>query len=129
MVWPHFLCHLHLGNLLTCILLIHLDGVLSLCALNDPGDLDVVDVTQQGTLSLHLALGEIEFGDGSCQAVCTISDADVALGRPWMLETVVDTYPLLDVDCEHTVDEVKRRVADRVPVRRRIVEATSLDLL
>jgi hypothetical protein len=29
-----------------------------------------------------------------------------------MLEALVDCYSLIHVDCEHAIDEVKRRVAD-----------------
>ena len=46
-----------------------------------------------------------------------------------MLETFVDCDSLLDIDCQHTIDEVESRIADGVPIRRGIVEAAHLDLL
>ena len=46
-----------------------------------------------------------------------------------MLQALVDRDPFLHVDREHPIDEVKRRVSDRVPVWRGIIEAAHFDLL
>ena len=46
-----------------------------------------------------------------------------------MLETFIDRRALLWVDRQHLVDEIQSWISDRVPVRRRIVEAGELYLL
>lgn len=116
MVGLDFLRELHLRYLLTCVLLVHLDRILTLCTFDDPTNSDVVDLTQQRTFSLDLALREVELGNGTSQAVRAVGYTEGFFCRPWMLEALVDRYPLLHIDCKHAVDQVKRRIADRVPV-------------
>jgi hypothetical protein len=46
-----------------------------------------------------------------------------------MLEAVVDCISLLNIDGKHPVNEVESWIADRVPVRRGIIESSCFDLL
>jgi hypothetical protein len=46
-----------------------------------------------------------------------------------MLKTIVDSISLLDVDSQHTVNEVESWIAHRVPIWRGVVESSCLDLL
>lgn len=46
-----------------------------------------------------------------------------------MLETVVNRISLLNIDGQHAVNEIESRVANRVPIWRRIVKSSCLDLL
>ena len=48
---------------------------------------------------------------------------------PGMSLALLDIEPPLRVDDNHGVDEIQRRLTDRVPVRGRVVESTHLDLL
>lgn len=111
------------------VLLEDLDGHGVVLELDDAADLDVVDGAQQRALAHHLALREVELAHGAREAVGAVGRVEPALRDPRVLEAVVDGDALVDVDREHAVDEVERRVADRVPVRRRVVEPPELDLL
>lgn len=51
------------------------------------------------------------------------------LPHPGMLQTLLRRKPLSKVHHQHVIDEIQGRVADFVPVWRRIVEPTLLDLL
>lgn len=48
---------------------------------------------------------------------------------PWMVEAVINGVSFLDIYSEHAIDKIKSWVTDRIPVRRWVVEAASLDLL
>ena len=110
------------------ILVEHLDGDVLVADFDDLADLDVVDAAEEGALALRLALAEIERIHCARQAVGAVGQLERLLRDPGVLEAFVDGDAFGDVDREHAVDEVESRVADRVPVRRRVVEAAGFDL-
>ena len=52
-----------------------------------------------------------------------------AICDPRMLEALVDCDPFIDVDGEHTVNEVESWVTNAVPIWRWIIKTSHLDLL
>ena len=96
----------HLCALLNSILLVDLDWILAFGTLDDARNLDVVDAAEHGTLSLHLALGEVELRDGARKTICAVSDAYLVLRSPRVLQALINRYSLLNIDREHAVDEI-----------------------
>lgn len=97
--------------------------------LDDLADFDVIDGAEEGALALDFAFAEVKLVHGACQAVRAVGEPEWFLRDPGVLETFVDGDSFLHIYREHAIDEVEGRVADGIPVRGRIVEAASLDLL
>lgn len=111
------------------VLLKDLDGNGVVLELHHAADLDVVDGAQERALADDLSLREVEIAHGAREAVGAVGRVEPPLRDPGVLEALVDGDALVNVDGEHAVDEVEGRVADRVPVRGRVVEAAEFDLL
>lgn len=105
----------------------HLDWRLTaFCTLTE---VSIVDTAQQGSLSLHFALGEVQFTKGSSKAISAVSDTGVFPSQPRVLETLINCDALFNVHGEHPVDQIQGWIAHGVPIRRWIVKLAHLDLL
>lgn len=118
------------GFRLLGVLGVNLEVSLALTQSDSVRDVHLIDGSQQGALALDTAALDIEARDPGHEPVGAVVGILGVIGRePRVGQALVDVKALLRVDDEHAVDQVEGRVADRVPIRGRVVEPAGLDLL
>ncbi len=96
------------------------------------GKLDIVDRAQQRPFARHLPFRKVQVPHRArdpVRAVHARRRIRESLRQPGMFQALVHRDPPVHVHREHAIDQIERRVAHRVPVRRRVIESAHLDLL
>ncbi len=96
---------------------------------HDFAHLDVIEIAEQCSFSSKFAFRKVELVHGTCETVCAIGRSEFFQGDPGMIEALIYRNSLVRVHCEHAIDQIERRITNRIPVRRWVVKSTQLDLL
>lgn len=111
------------------VLVEDLDRDLRVLHLDDLADFDVVDAAEEGAFAGDLAFRKVQVVHRARQTIGAVCRVCSTLGDPGMFETFINSDSLVNINGQHAIDQIQRRVSHTVPVWGRIVETTHLDLL